>query len=46
MGITNEIVHTLERNDKLYNVQPDELNGIINLDFKGESYRLIIEKIE
>lgn len=46
MEITHKIRNTLERNDKLYNVCADEQNDIINLDYKGESYRVIIEKVE
>jgi hypothetical protein len=46
-----ELAQNVERSLKIgnmgyENLTLDEENDIINLDFKGKSYRLIIEEIE
>lgn len=48
MEITNKILHSLEKDIRsgFYNSSSDEQNDIINIDYKGEEYRIIVEKIE
>ncbi len=47
MEITEAIKKSLNIGDLGYDhVSVDMQNDIINFDFKGESYRLIVEKVE
>jgi hypothetical protein len=45
MKITERIVGLLSEDTDCKTFEADLVNNIINLDFEGESYKIIIEKI-
>ena len=44
LKIRDKILHILEKDNELYNVLFTDEDNTIDVDYKGESYKLIIEK--
>lgn len=43
MNIANILIHTLEKNEKLYSIHSED-DKTIEFGYRGESYKLTIEK--
>ena len=44
LKVRDKILHTLERNGEFYNVYFTDQDNTIDIDYMGESFKLIIEK--
>jgi len=44
LKVREEVLHALENNDKLNNVYFTDKDNTIDVDYRGNSYKIIIEK--